>query len=54
MLANRIDLAQEANLTALGGGYFFSLGIATERVYPFIADARMLPRKSPQVWFSAA
>jgi hypothetical protein len=45
MLANRIDLAEEANLTALGGGYFFSLGITTERVYPFIANARMLPRK---------
>jgi hypothetical protein len=29
----------------LGGGYFSSLGITTERVYPFIADARNLPRK---------
>jgi SAM-dependent methyltransferase len=45
MLAKRLDLAEETSLTALGGGYFSSLGITTERVYPFIVDARMLPRK---------
>ncbi len=45
MLAKRLDLAEQASLTALGGGYFSSLGITTERVYPFIADAPSLPRK---------
>jgi|AraplaMF_Col_mMF_1032025.scaffolds.fasta_scaffold00062_28 hypothetical protein len=44
LLAKRLDLAEEVSLTALGGGYFSSLGITTERVYPFIADARNLPR----------
>jgi hypothetical protein len=29
----------------LGGGYFSSLGITTERVYPFIADAAALPHR---------
>ena len=45
MLAKRLDLPEQASLTALGGGYFSSLGVTTERVYPFIADAQSLSRK---------
>ena len=45
MLAKRLGLDDAARLTGLGGAYFSSLGITTERVYPFITDARNLPRK---------
>jgi hypothetical protein len=43
MLARRLGLNEESGLTALGGAYFSSLGITTERVYPFIAEVRNLP-----------
>jgi SAM-dependent methyltransferase len=45
MLAQRLGFAEESGLTALGGAYFSSLGITTERVYPFIGDALSLPSK---------
>jgi hypothetical protein len=45
MLVKRLDLAEQASLSALGGGFFSSLGITAERVYPFVADAQILPRK---------
>ena len=43
MLAERIGLTRADALAPLGGAYFSSLGITTERVYPFAADAAALP-----------
>jgi len=45
MLAKRLDLGEEIGLTAVAGAYFSSLGITTERVYPWIADASALPNR---------
>jgi SAM-dependent methyltransferase len=44
MLTSMLDLPAGQLLTPLGGSYFASLGVTSERVFPYIADASCLPQ----------